>query len=156
MSGNAIFSLSSAIAGKEGVTLSIELLPDIDEEKLTRLIASKIKTRPDIEKSEILSCYLANQVGRAVVKRAENFSASEIVRTVKNFTLPVVGTLGFDYAQVTKGGVPLFEVTDGLESKKNKGLYFTGEILNLDGECGGYNLQWAFSSAGVVAGELLK
>ncbi len=156
VSGNAIFSISPYIAGKENATVSIELLPSISKEKLTELLERKIKTRPDIEKSEMLSCYLSNQVGRAVMKRVKSFTPSEIVNTIKNFTLPVTGTLGFDYAQVTKGGIPLSEVSDNLESKKVKGLFFTGEILNVDGECGGYNLQWAFSSANAVAEEIAK
>ncbi|MBQ2701377.1 MAG: NAD(P)/FAD-dependent oxidoreductase, partial [Clostridia bacterium] len=70
---------------------------------------------------------------------------------VKNFPLTVKGRLGFDYAQVTKGGVLLSEVDKNLQSKKIKGLYFAGEILDADGECGGFNLQWAYSSARAVA-----
>jgi predicted flavoprotein YhiN len=69
--------------------------------------------------------------------------------------LPVLGTLGYDYAQVTKGGIPLEEVDENLESKLHKGLYFAGEILDVDGECGGYNLQWAFSSAALVSKAIL-
>ena len=65
--------------------------------------------------------------------------------------LTVTGSLGFDYAQVTKGGIPLGEVTGNLESRFAKGLYFTGEILDVDGQCGGFNLQWAYSSAMRVA-----
>ena len=52
---------------------------------------------------------------------------------------------------MTRGGVPLSEVTDGLESRFVKGLYFAGEVLDADGECGGYNLHWAWASARRVA-----
>ena len=69
----------------------------------------------------------------------------------KAFVLPVVGSLGFDYAQVTKGGISFAEVDDRLESKKVAGLYMTGEILDVDGPCGGFNLQWAYASACIVA-----
>ena len=68
--------------------------------------------------------------------------------------LPKTGLIilfGFDYAQVTKGGVPLREVDGDLMSRKAEGLYLLGELLNVDGECGGYNLQWAFSSGAVAA-----
>ena len=85
------------------------------------------------------------------MKRVKEKTAPAIASMVKNFTLPVLGTLGYDYAQVTKGGIPLEEVGEDLQSKKSKGLYFVGEILDVDGECGGYNLQWAFSSACAVA-----
>ena len=70
---------------------------------------------------------------------------------VKCFTIPVTGSLGFDYAQVTKGGIPLAEVDEGLQSRYGDGLYFAGEILDVDGECGGFNLQWAYTSAMVCA-----
>ena len=69
----------------------------------------------------------------------------------KHFTLNVTGTLGFDYAQVTHGGVDMRFVTDELESKLCKNLFFAGEVLDIDGDCGGYNLTWAFASACHVA-----
>ena len=72
-------------------------------------------------------------------------------KTVKDFPLVVTGTLGFDYAQVTKGGIPVTETDENLQSKLVQDLYFAGEILDVDGQCGGFNLQWAYSSANVVA-----
>lgn len=71
---------------------------------------------------------------------------------VKNFKMNITDTNGFENAQTCTGGIPLSEVNlDTLESKKTKGLYFAGELLDVDGTCGGYNLQWAWSS-GYVAG----
>lgn len=64
--------------------------------------------------------------------------------------------MGFDSAQVTRGGIPTREVTDGLESVYSQGLYFAGEILDVDGECGGFNLHWAFSCARRIAEGLLS
>ena len=75
----------------------------------------------------------------------------QIAHMLKNFTLPVTGTLGFDYAQVTRGGIDMGGITDRLESKLVKNLYFAGEVLDVDGDCGGYNLQWAWAS-GKAAG----
>ena len=72
-------------------------------------------------------------------------------KLVKAFPLRAHGTLGFDYAQVTKGGIPLSETDENLQSRLASGLYFTGEILDVDGACGGFNLQWAYSSACKVA-----
>ena len=64
----------------------------------------------------------------------------------------IVGTNSFDQAQVSTGGIPCNEIHGGtLESKLVKGLHFCGEIIDVDGTCGGYNLQWAWSS-GYVAG----
>ena len=75
---------------------------------------------------------------------------------LKNFTLPVTGTLGFDYAQVTRGGIDMGGITDRLESKLVKNLYFAGEVLDVDGDCGGYNLHWAFASGLRVADAILE
>ena len=75
----------------------------------------------------------------------------ELVRLIKETRLPVTGTKGFAFAQVTCGGIPTDELTGQMESLKVAGLFFAGEIVDVDAICGGYNLQWAWSS-GVVAG----
>lgn len=72
-------------------------------------------------------------------------------RMCRQFPVTVTGTNAFAQAQVCAGGVRLTEVTDFLEAKKRKGLYLTGELLDADGRCGGYNLQWAWST-GIIAG----
>lgn len=154
VSGNAVFSISSCVADKLGVTLSIEFLPDFSAEEIENIIT--LRKKAGWERSELLSGTLHNQIGRAIIKRAGTDNASVITKTLKNFTLPVSGTLGFDYAQVTKGGINMNEVTDELESKPVKNLFFAGEILDVDGDCGGYNLQWAFTSGKAVANAILK
>ena len=75
------------------------------------------------------------------------------VRLIKNFRLHVTATNPYEKAQVCCGGVDTAEVDpETLESRYVPGLYFAGEILDVDGMCGGYNLQWAWSS-GYVAGK---
>ncbi|MBP5243074.1 MAG: aminoacetone oxidase family FAD-binding enzyme [Clostridia bacterium] len=160
VSGNAVFFASSYLVGVNAPALSLEFLPDVSREKLTGILEKKSKNSAE---DGLLGCILNNQLGRSVIKRVkaekgEGYTAADVANTVKDFRLKVTGTLGFDYAQVTRGGIPMSEVDDGLQSKKAKNLYFCGEILNVDGECGGYNLQWAFSSArrvanGIVNGE---
>lgn len=80
-----------------------------------------------------------------------------LLRALTNATYPVTGTAGFDRAQVTKGGVFLSDIDPAtMESRQVRNLYFAGEIMNADGRCGGYNLQWAFASghiAGLAAAE---
>lgn len=156
VSGDAIFRISAFLVDRlgEGAELSVDLLPDVSEERLFAALERKRKS--GTEYGELLCGILNNQVGRCVTKRYQNATTEELVLAVKGFTLPVRGSLGFDYAQVTKGGVPLAEVDENLQSKLCKGLYFAGEILDVDGECGGYNLQWAFSSAAIVAQAILK
>lgn len=136
LSGDAVFRLSSY--AKKGDTVTLDLLPDVPEEKLLKAY----RTGGD------LVCVVNNGLARVLEKRARG---EEIAELVKKFPLGITGTLGFAYAQVTKGGIPLFETDAHFMSKRQKDLYFAGEILNVDGECGGYNLQWAFSSAYCVA-----
>ena len=87
-----------------------------------------------------------------------NSSASDIdddicqklVRHIKSLRYHITGYKGNDYAQVCQGGVNVSELNDNLESVNNPGIFFAGELVDIDGKCGGYNLQWAWSS-GVVA-----
>lgn len=151
VSGDAIFRLSAFLSDKidQGVEISINLLPEVPKEKLEQALKEKLEREG--EHPELLCGILNNQVGRFLMKRFDGNTAEELTTLVRSFTLPITGTLGYDYAQVTKGGVSLVDVDENLQSKLHKGLYFAGEILDVDGECGGYNLQWAFSSAALVA-----
>ena len=84
-------------------------------------------------------------------------SDPDSVRTVKEFDVPLTEPMGMDSAQVTAGGIVTREFDDKtMESKLVPGLYACGEVLDVDGDCGGYNLQWAWSSgrlAGLSAGK---
>lgn len=153
VSGDAVFRISAFIAdeipnGK--VELSIDFLPNVDEKKIIELLRRKQSAYPKMDKTELLFGIVNNQIGRAVIRRA----GGDIVKAaslIKDFSLQTTGSLGFDYAQVTKGGIPLSETDENLQSRLVDGLYFAGEILDVDGQCGGFNLQWAYSSARVVA-----
>lgn len=150
VSGDAVFRISSFVADKlDGgkVSLFIDLLPTVEREQLLTVLTEKEKNYPQLPKAELLCGILNNQVGRAVMKRYGDDGLTAVVDGVKSFALPVSGSLGFDYAQVTKGGIPLAELDEHLQSRNAEGLYFAGEILDVDGECGGFNLQWAYTSA---------
>ncbi len=151
VSGDAVFRLTPFIVGKnlEGTSLAIDFLPDLDEESIREHIVCKT-SKYDIGASEGLFGIVNNQLGRMIMRLANN-DCGKAAALVKAFPLRVTGSLGFDYAQVTKGGIPLSETDENLQSRLADGLYFAGEILDVDGECGGYNLQWAYSSARVVA-----
>lgn len=82
----------------------------------------------------------------------ESVDKNKITNLLTNFKFSVKDVSAYDNAQVCSGGIPLNEVTSSLESKKVKGLYFTGEILDVDGICGGYNLGFAWMS-GLLVGE---
>lgn len=154
VSGNAIFYISPAFSEKCG-QLIIDLMPEFSDEKIAEILNKRISS--GYPSTEILSGLVHNQIGRAVTKRAgADAPVQKIVKVLKNFTLQVTGTLGFDYAQVTHGGVDMRDISDNLESKIVKNLYFAGEILDVDGDCGGYNLHWAFVSAKTVADTIIN
>ncbi len=156
ISGDAVFRLSAFIAdelpsGK--CTATLDFLPPYTQEQIFALLQEKRKAFPDLPTEELLFGVVNNQIGRAVLRLADK-DLKRAAALVKSFPLSIVGSLGFDYAQVTKGGIPLLEVTECFESKLASGLYFAGESLDVDGQCGGFNLQWAYASARVVAEKL--
>lgn len=153
VSGNAIFSITPHIADNCNVTLSLNFLPYEDERVISDI---ELKKKYGYPAGELLSGTLHNQLGRAILKRCASEDAQTICHTAKNFTLEVAGTLGFDYAQVTRGGIDMKDITDELESQLVKNLFFAGEVLDVDGCCGGYNLHWAFASGFAVADSILK
>ena len=168
VSGPAIFQLSRhAATGGEGLTLALDLWPERTEEEIHAWLAR----RCDMERAEAMPCEqvfvgaLHNRLGQMLVKYAgvdrtadcRSCTAADIVelaRACKRMVLPVAGTCGFDQAQVTAGGLVTDEFDPRtLESRLVPGLYACGEVLDIDGDCGGFNLQWAWSS-GRLAGQL--
>ncbi|MBQ4269332.1 MAG: aminoacetone oxidase family FAD-binding enzyme [Clostridia bacterium] len=157
VSGDAIFRISAFLTAytDKKLTVSIDFLPNVDEERLLAFVTAK-KRELAPKEGELLCGILNNQIARAVEKRYAGAPIKELVKAVKNFPIDVTGNLGYDYAQVTKGGVPLEETDENFQSKKAAGLYLAGEILDVDGECGGFNLHFAFASAKTVAAEIEK
>ncbi len=155
VSGDVIFRLSAFFTHRlqSGVTLTVDFLPDYEEESIYQALVRKRKNYPTLAVGELLCGFVNNQLARAIMKRAQN-DYKMAAKLVKAFTIPVKGSMGADVAQVTKGGVCMEEVDENLQSIKCSGLYFAGEILDVDGQCGGYNLQWAYSSACAVANAL--
>ncbi|MDR1461263.1 MAG: aminoacetone oxidase family FAD-binding enzyme [Campylobacteraceae bacterium] len=85
------------------------------------------------------------------MKSYSNFEREKIV-LLKKYTMSIAGTFGFNRAEITKGGVETTQINPKtFESRIQKGLYFIGEVLDVSGELGGYNLQWAFSSGANAA-----
>lgn len=170
LSGICIFQFSRHInmALQENpnasMTVSLDLMPEYSEEWLTKKIAGHAKQYPETELLQLLSGLVNKRVGEAIVRlvfdkpypmRASQcrFSdAQTLAAHIKHFSFPVTGSAPWDTAQVTAGGVVGGEVNpQTMESKCCSGLYLAGEILNLDGDCGGFNLHWAWVS-GILAG----
>ena len=166
LSGPAILDISRAVANHEGpepLELRLDLQPDVPREEVDRRLQSATRQGRAAVASlltaefprRLVDCLLdACSIPRS--RTGPDLTRPERVRLVsalKGLALPIVGTLGFEKAEVTSGGVALDEVEPKtLESRLVPGLFFAGEILDLDGLIGGYNFQAAWST-GWLAGE---
>jgi len=168
LSGIAVMQLSrmagDALRQKKRVEMELHFLPDRPESLFKELCARK-NTAPDREINDFLTGLVAKRIGQTICKQAGiapltrtagSLSDEEIrsaARTLTGWRIPVKGIKGFDSAQVTAGGADTKDFHAGtMESRIVRGLYAAGEVLNIDGDCGGYNLQWAWAS-GMLAGK---
>lgn len=166
LSGIVSFQLSHFVAEclsvNRHVTIVIDLLPGFDVENLEFFVQSKMLLHPELTMEEFFNGFLNKKLNIEIIKLAglkpsekvANCNKEQILNAVlimKEFKVEATGVNDFGSAQVTAGGIPTAEVTDCLESKVCNDLYIIGEMLNVDGFCGGYNLQWAFST-GAIAG----
>ena len=157
ISGPVVFEISRDVCAAPGKwTAKLDFLPDVSMERLEAELQRRRETNLPME--ELLTGILHNRLGRVLTKTAgikgkqmasqiSNAELREVLQAVKALELTLTEPLGMDSAQVTAGGV----LTDGfdpdtMESKLIPGLYACGEVLDIDGDCGGYNLQWAWSS----------
>lgn len=162
LSGICIFNLSKEYA--LGDIISIDLFPDYSEEALEDMfINRKIALH-----SRRLAEYFDGMLNKKLIpvllaeltldlnRKAAGLSRGDITRMVsllKSWRITITGTKGWKEAQVTSGGVDLAEIDlNTMESVKVPNLYIAGELVNVDEKCGGYNLQWAWSS-GMTAGK---
>ena len=167
LSGPVIFEISrDACQGGGEWLCHLDLLPEVTSEELYRELSRRRQT--GLPAQELLTGALHNRLGRVVAKAAGlslNGLVSQLTdpelqavcTAVKSFEVPLTEPLGMDSAQVTAGGILTEDFDpDTLQSKLVPGLYACGEVLDVDGDCGGYNLQWAWSSgrcAGAHAGK---
>ena len=166
LSGPVIFEVSRDVCQEKGQwTCRLDFLPGLDGEALQgELLRRKTTSLPA---SELLTGILHNRLGRVLTQAAgisgqrligelSEGELADVVRAVKDFQVPLTEPMGMDSAQVTAGGIQTNEFDDKtMESRLVPGLYACGEVLDIDGDCGGYNLQWAWSSgrlAGLHAG----
>lgn len=150
----------SSAPGKS-VEIAIDLLPDYSREDFEALINRRKHLRQrSVEefftgmlhkKLMMLFIKLAGLKPAESIDTADEEKVMRVYRLCRDWRVHVTGNNGYDNAQVCAGGVPLWEVTEELESRKTPGAYFAGELLDVDGRCGGYNLQWAWCS-GYLAG----
>lgn len=126
--------------------LSINFFPELSRKELEEYLEHRKAACPYKTEKELLIGLFPEKLIRVLCAQ------KDLIRGITDFRLPVKNGLSFEQAQVCSGGVDTSEVHDKtMESRLHKGLYFAGELLDIDGTCGGYNLQWAWSS-GAAAG----
>ena len=150
------------------VTVTANLLPGHDFPALEAKLLQLVQSQPRTHLRNVLATLLPGKVVDALLARLKvrgdtsmaNVSREDrrtLVKALLEWPLPVADGRGYNFAEVTAGGVPLAEVDPAtLESRRCAGLYFTGEILDVDGRLGGFNFQWAWSSAWVVGSALAR
>lgn len=158
VSGPVIFDISrTAATGGDGLTVTLDLFPDWAPREALDWLRQRRQSAGDREAGTLLTGALHSRLGQMVCKaagftnqRAADLSDGDLRRIAaqaKGFTLPITGVCGFDQAQVTAGGLRCGEFDPHtMESRLVPGFYACGEVLDIDGDCGGYNLQWAWSS----------
>jgi len=163
LSGPPIFNLSAKLRSKGETVFRLDVMPEYDEDEIISLLFARRMLLEDYRLEDFAAGFLNKKIMYALFKQskitplsraAETLTEKEIfdlAKNIKAWDFEFIKTRSWNNAQVTKGGVPVDEVDENMQSKKVGGLYITGEILNVDGECGGYNLQWAWST-GYIAG----
>lgn len=170
ISGILVFQLSRFISAsgrpEKELFLEADLAPDLSRDELAGLLSARAGALKDEKVSVLLAGILNEKLIPMVLAKARiaretscgellqtSGLSDRLIRAVKQLRLVPKGTKGFDVCQVCAGGVDTSQVDGGtLGSKLHAGLYFAGELLDVDGLCGGYNLQWAWAS-GYTAGQ---
>jgi len=167
LSGPVIFEVSrDACYGSGSWSAKLDFLPECTEEELAAELQRRRGTELPME--ELLTGILHNRLGRVLtrsagvkgkefVKELSDYELRQVCTAVKGFEIELTEPMGMDHAQVTAGGMRTEQFDPNtMESRLVPGLYACGEVLDIDGDCGGYNLQWAWSSgrcAGLSAGK---
>ena len=164
VSGPAVFDLSRA-ASVHGGELEMDFFRSLSAEELLPFLQKRKAVSPEMEAGSAFVGMLHSRLSSVLVRAASirpslpmrDLSEKDLfslVSEAKAFRLRVTGTDSFDAAQVTAGGILTKDFSaDTLESRLVPGLFACGEVLDIDGDCGGYNLQWAWAS-GLLAGRL--
>ena len=162
LSGPVIFEVSRDVCREKGCwEAKIDFMPQYSHEKIMALLTAKWHTQ--LTCGDLLTGIIHNRLGRMLCKTAgisldspisnlDNIDLQNLARMLKGFYAEITEPLGMDSAQVTAGGVLTSQFNrQTMESNLTPGLYACGEVLDIDGDCVGYNLHWAWAS-GLTAG----
>ncbi len=153
LSGPVIFEVSRDVCQAPGAWFcKLDFLPEKDAQWLQNALQAKLER--GIDRQELLTGILQNRLGKVLIQ-ASGGDIEAVCRSVKGFEVHITEPLGMDSAQVTAGGADTAEFDPKtMESRLIPGLYACGEVLDVDGDCGGYNLQWAWSSGRLAGGSV--
>ncbi len=164
LSGICLFNLTIRATGLKNTKIAFDFIPSDNMQNIYQNVLSLAKNRPQMPASDILNGYLNMKLGYAIIKKCgiandtkigtlKTEQIKQICTMAKNIVFDVSVSPVWDNAQVTAGGVPLCEIDiNTMQSKKCKNAYIVGEVLNIHGDCGGFNLYWAWVS-GIIAGQ---
>ena len=165
ISGNVVFNISFVMPLYKNVEFEIDFMEKFDYNELYEMLKERKRILSHLTMENYFNGMINKKLGQFLskvsgieklskpVKDLNDSDIRKLCTVLKKYRVKILETTGFKNAQVTAGGVSLDEVNaETLESKIVKGLYFSGEVLDVYGECGGFNLQWAWAS-GYIAGE---
>lgn len=168
LSGPPILQISRAVERtQDKKQIVLDLMPEYTFENVLEILNYRLYALRGRTLEDYFTGMLNKRLGQALIKLAnkklsdsvdslKNSDLKQIASLIKGLTFNVTGTTGFDNSQVSAGGIDTDQFDNKtMMSKKDKGLYATGEILDIDGDCGGFNLQWAWSSAFCAAESII-
>jgi predicted Rossmann fold flavoprotein len=139
------------------VEVSIDLKPAVDVEDINRRIGEIVKEVGGFKIKKILPKLMPLQMVESFIEMNPDLREGNLAARIKDWRFRIVGYVGYERCVITAGGVSLDEISrKTMESKLVNGLYFAGEIMDLDGDTGGYNLQIAFSTGALAADSAIK
>ncbi len=154
ISGICVFQLSRfairALQEGKQVQCHLDFMPEFSQKQLLHILEQRRLSCPYKTTQELMLGLIPKKLIPLVVTK--KCTDEMIVHQLKDWVLPIKEAYSIKQAQVCSGGVDTKELTASLESKLQPGIFFAGEVIDVDGPCGGYNLQWAWSS-GAVAGK---
>lgn len=166
LSGICVFNLSQYIEKDNEYNLRVKLMPETDFNGIVGILENNRKVFANLEAENLMTGIFHKRIAQAIMKSAgvkftkkvteiTDREIKTLARLINSFDFEVSGLGDFNNAQVTKGGIKGDEVNPiTMESKKTKGLYIIGEALDCNGDCGGYNLQFAFATGYLAMKEL--
>lgn len=165
LSGPPILQVSRNAA--EGTAIYLDFAHEYTFNEVVDILTERRENLKKRTNENFLTGFINKRVGQCIMKQCglslgdsvsklTDKDIKNIAFSLKKTEFKVLGNTGFNNSQVTAGGILADEVGENLESKRMKGLFFAGEILDIDGDCGGFNLQWAFSSGMLTAGKAIE